>query len=216
MRTKTLYLSALLGAVSIATSVAQTVYSVNAVGYVNVTLVPGFNMVANPLDAGAGLNTVPNLFSAMPNGSYVYKFDSSAGGYITGAKAFGRWNASATNINLIPGEGAFVKNPTATNIIITFVGEVAQGSLTNPLPSGYALVSSQVPQEDTVDALGYPKANGDKLYLWDQALQTYRTFSYAFGKWSLPAGVPTVKVGEAFFSKKVNAAPWTRTFSVNQ
>jgi len=166
--------------------------------------------VANPLTAET--NTVAVLFDAMPKGT-VYKFDSASGGYVSAIKNFGSWNNKT--MTLLPGEGAFVKNPQTTNITITFVGEVSQGSLTNPLPAGYALVGSQVPQEDTVDALGYPVANNDTIYRWDPAAQGYLSSIYKFGKWSAP-GAPTIKVAEAFFSKKAVAANWIRSFSVNQ
>jgi hypothetical protein len=209
MRTKTLYLSALLGAVSIATSVAQTVYSVNAVGYVNVTLVPGFNLVANPLVAET--NTVAVLFNDMPNSTVVYKFDAATQAYVSNIKNFGRWTDTA--MTLLPGEGAFVKNPRITNIVITFVGEVMQGNLTNALPAGYALVSSMVPQEDKVTTLGYPPAAQDTLYLWDVAGQAYLSYIYNFGRWT--PSEPTIKVAEAFFAKKKAAANWVRVFSVN-
>ena len=64
MRTKTLALSALLGALGTAGALAQNVYSLNAVGYINVTLAPGYNIVTCPLIVSP-TNTVANLF---PNG----------------------------------------------------------------------------------------------------------------------------------------------------
>ena len=50
MKTKVLLLGAAL-AMTTAIASAQT-YSSNVVGYVNVDLVPGWNLIANPLDAG--------------------------------------------------------------------------------------------------------------------------------------------------------------------
>ena len=39
---------------------AQNVYSLNVVGYINIPLVEGFNLVANQLDFdGTGLNNTP-------------------------------------------------------------------------------------------------------------------------------------------------------------
>lgn len=53
MRTKTLALSAVLGALGTASLVAQTnVYSLNAVGYINVTMPPGYSIVTCPLICG--------------------------------------------------------------------------------------------------------------------------------------------------------------------
>jgi len=215
MRTKTLYLAALLGAVSIATSVAQTVYSVNAVGYVNVNLLTGFNLVANPLVAET--NTVAVLFDAAPKGTIVYKYDSAAVNYVSATKnkITGTWNN--TTMTLVPGEGAFVKVPS--DCTITFVGEVMQGSLTNTLPGGFSIASSQVPQADNLDNLGFPKDKGDIVYRWEFTGTNGAYKSYAVnkvtGNWPA-SGAPTVGVAEAFFVKKNALMNWTRTFSVNQ
>jgi hypothetical protein len=52
MRTKTLALSAVLGMLGSASLVAQNnVYSINAVGYINVTMPPGYSIVTCPLIA---------------------------------------------------------------------------------------------------------------------------------------------------------------------
>jgi hypothetical protein len=84
MRTKALLLAAAFAAAGVATSVAQ-VYSVNAVGYVNVTLPPGFSLVSNPLNAGTGNNTVSKLFSniqgGVPGGTRVFIYDSATSQY---------------------------------------------------------------------------------------------------------------------------------------
>ena len=50
MRTKTMLLSALLGTLGSVSLMAQStnVYSLNAVGYINVTVQPGFNIVSCP------------------------------------------------------------------------------------------------------------------------------------------------------------------------
>jgi hypothetical protein len=52
MRTKTLALSAVLGMLGSASVMAQNVYSVNAVGYINVTMPPGYSIVTCPLIVG--------------------------------------------------------------------------------------------------------------------------------------------------------------------
>src|SRR5437763_15367210 len=61
MRTKTLLLTAAVLAAGLGASVAQTVFSVNAVGYVNVTIKPGYNLICNPLN---GSNNV--ISTVMP------------------------------------------------------------------------------------------------------------------------------------------------------
>jgi hypothetical protein len=60
MRTKTLALSAVLSALGTASLVAQTnVYSLNAVGYINVTMPPGFSIITCPLIVGTDTEYAP-------------------------------------------------------------------------------------------------------------------------------------------------------------
>ena len=83
MRTKSILLGAALLAAGVATSMAQVsnVYSVNVVGYVNLNLTNGLNLISNPLDAvgngGAASNTIANVFGVVPDGTQVYKFTNS-------------------------------------------------------------------------------------------------------------------------------------------
>jgi hypothetical protein len=98
------------------------------------------------------------------------------------------------------------------------VGEVKQGTaLTTALPAGFAIVSSQVPQAGKITTdLGYPAAEGDIVYQYSPATG-YKTTSYEFGAWGAggPNDEPVIAVGEAFWSKKVAAGTWTRSFSVS-
>src|SRR5436853_7293303 len=126
MRTKTLLLTAALSAAGVATSMAQ-VFSVNAVGYVNKTVPKGNKLavISNPLDAGAGNNTIGNLFKGVPDGTQVYKYTGTT--FVTATfdsleNAFLPADAAATTV--VPGEGVFVRNTSAADITVTFVGEV--------------------------------------------------------------------------------------------
>jgi hypothetical protein len=101
---------------------------------------------------------------------------------------------------------------SGTNVV-TFVGEVPQGTLTTTMPQGFSIVSSQVPQEGTPTALGFTAAEGDALYFFVEATQAYDIIAYEFGEYSKP--LPSLAVGEAFFVRKVAAGTWTRTFNVN-
>src|SRR5256712_14189141 len=122
MRTKTLVLTAVLSAAGVASSLAQ-VYSVNAVGYVNVVIPPGFSLIANPLDNKNG-NKVPDLFPSVPNGTTIYKFDDASKLFVAN-NFFFAWNIPT--MTLVPGEGVFIYNGTSTPATNTFVGEVMQG-----------------------------------------------------------------------------------------
>jgi len=199
-----------------ATSMAQ-VYSVNAVGYVNTTLVPRFSLISNPLNAAD--NSINALFSGIaniPNGLTVYKFVN--GSFITAQYDDLDLNFGANGTTtVVPGEGVFVFNPSQANLTVTFVGEVPQGTLSNPLPQGFSIEASQVPQAGTAAELGLPGLQGDTIYSFNEATQAYlpaSSFDDIELTW-IPA-LPTLEVGEAFFLFKAAAGAWPRTFSVNQ
>jgi hypothetical protein len=199
------------------------VYSVNAVGYVNTTLLPGFNLISNPLNNTAG-NTIANLFGTgiqgtIPGGVIVYYYNATTDAFVVavyddlGGEFTPPANAAQT---VMPGEGVFVWNPTQANLTNTFVGEVPTGNLSNPLPQGFSIKASQVPQEGTVTTLGLPGAAGDIIYKWNPTTDSYvaTVFDDLGGGWGPPE--PTLAVGEAFFLFKAAAGTWNRTFNVNQ
>jgi len=222
MRTKALVLSALLGIASISAALAAgEVYSVNAVGYVNVSVPSGFSIIANPLNAAT--NTVAALFGSVtggvPDGTTIYKFDPITG-YSGNDFSFGEW--AKPNDTLLPGEGVFILNSGQTAFTVTFVGEVPQGPLTNSMPLGFSLRSSIVPQSGKLATdLGFPlkdAANNDidfTIYRYNVPGKAagYTGYAYEFGAWSEE---PVPAVGEGFFVQLPVATQWVRTFSVNQ
>lgn len=219
MRTKTLLLTAVLGVASIAAALAaDPVYSVNAVGYVNVVLKAGFTIIANPLDAGD--NHLSKIFPAnLPTGTTVFR-------YVGGAFQTSRFALNDNDVlawgndfEMKPGEGFFIKNPTAADVTVTFVGEVMQstaGPLANPLVAGFNLKGSMVPQSgDLKVVLGYPAENGDVVFRFVNG--AYEPSRYALDdndqlNWSV---VPTPAVGEGFWIKSNTAKSWDRTFTVS-
>jgi hypothetical protein len=207
MRTKTLLLSAALGALSSASLMAQ-VYSLNAVGYINVTCAPGFTLIANQL------NTTNNFISPLldaqlaANGSFIgcsiYKWTGSSfiawqitpkavqnyNNGVAGAIPEAAQNGiAATAVTINPGEGFFFQNVNTTNVTLTFVGTVLTGyttntppnALTNSLAVGFDLVSSMVPVAGQVDTvLGVAPIIGDSVFSWDTNNGAYD--SWQFGK----------------------------------
>lgn len=210
MRNKAFLLTAALGAFCADSAMAQ-VYSVNAVGYINVTAPKGFSMIANQLDAGAGNNTVGKLFAGVPDGTTLYKYTGT--GYVINgySEVLGDWDDPA--MTLVPGEGAWINNPTQAAITITFVGEVKQGALVNSIPAGFAIRSSIVPQSGQLDTvLGFPAAEGDTVYFYRNGSYQISAYSDALGEWDTP---PVPAVGESFWTKVSAAKDWNRQFSVN-
>jgi hypothetical protein len=230
MRTKALLLAAAFAAAGVATSMAQ-VYSVNAVGYVNTTLVPGFNLISNPLNAAD--NKIETLFSntqgGVRDGTVVYRFNNGNFQTASFIEVFGSWSGDAVGQTTLPGEGVFVFLPgpgagEAANKVVTFVGEVPQNATTTAIPKGFSIKSSVVPQaiapDQTKNTDGtpapIPAADGDSLYRYLPSTKNYdvRSFIEVFGGWDSP--LPVLNVGEAFYYfRATTPTAWNRTFSVN-
>lgn len=227
MRTKMLLLTAALGAAGITTCMAE-VYSVNAVGYVNLQL-PGnsfFSLIANPLNGVD--NKLATIIPTAPEGAAVLKWDPAAQTFLDPDSfyaGFGGWvNTSyePSTTTLSPGEGAFIQMTEAATL--TFVGEVPQGQLSAPVPVNFSIMSQLTPQEIGLGATGFPAGEGDSVLFWDNNTQGYLdplSYFSAFGGWvdtSYTPSDPTPKVGQAFFyfrDPANSATTWTRTFSVN-
>ncbi|HWN94592.1 MAG TPA: hypothetical protein VNT99_06150, partial [Methylomirabilota bacterium] len=74
MRTKTLLLSAAVLAAGLAASTAQSVYSVNAVGYVNIVVTNGYNLITNPLNGTN--NNINTIIPVAPQDSIVLRWSN--------------------------------------------------------------------------------------------------------------------------------------------
>jgi hypothetical protein len=212
MRTQTVLIAATIGLAGALTTMAQ-VYSVNAVGYVTKQLTAGFNVLTNPLDAGAGNNTVLKLLgTGLPEGTLVYTYDPVTG-YSINTWEFTVW--TDPDQTLVPGQGFFVALPAGGSASLIFVGEVAQGAASNgSLPAGFALVGSKVPQAGKLATdLKFPAGEEDIVYKWDVATQNWVIYTFQFEVWD--PREPEMAVGEGFWSRKVAGAAWDRNFSVN-
>ncbi len=225
MRTKTLLLAAAISAAGIAASLAQSnVYSLNVVGYVNIALAAGQNLIANPLDVdGTGTNN--NLTTVFGNqvqgGEIVSAFNGASYDSATYSAKLNVWqgpNLPAVNAGLQPGKGAFVFVGTATNV--TVVGNVLQGQpLTQQYAAGFSILSSKVPQTGLLATdLKYGPAGGDIVQKFNSGTQNYispaATYSAKLNAWANPPGEPTINVGEGFFLFSSAGGTWTRNFTV--
>lgn len=117
--------------------------------------------------------------------------------------------------------------PTPLNI--TFIGDVPQGALINPILGGnsYSILSSPVPQALPLGSAGqaatlqFPALNGDTVFLFNPATQAYKdsyTYFDGFGWFSAnpddpgPNG-PIIPVGTSFFVyKRGPSQSWVRNF----
>jgi len=218
-----------------ATMAQSNVYSLNVVGYVNVAVKTGFNLLVNPLDDGAGnylTNVIGNATAdALPDGSILYPWAGSGyGGLQTYYATFG-WFDSVTSSystnKIAPGSGFFLYAAGNTNI--TFVGTVTQGSSTNQLGAGFALTGSAFPVSrppgQNTDGLGtatqqLPVEDGDLLYLYSNPGGYNVSTYYAGYGWFDPANGSlstngyNINVAQGFFTFKAHSAPWVSSFTV--
>jgi hypothetical protein len=227
MRTKTIILSGLLAALSGASLMAQ-VYSLNAVGYINVDIpANNWSIIADQLyatnqqtsqtiDAILGPTLLSTNASGVGNyvGCLIFPYSN---GTTSGSQALNTlisvvqqpgyaptWNSpEATQTSFNPGQAVFIYNP-GPDFQITFVGQVPQGPVTNVLTGGgWNLVSSIVPQTGAIDKdLGIQPASGDIVFTFENgAYDTANTVVSLIGtnaNWSYGYS-STNKVGTGFF-----------------
>jgi len=226
MRTNTALLGAAAFAVgALSSATAQNVYSVNVVGYVNVPIQHGFQILGNPLLATD--NTVNGLFTGGSNTAYVGPWEGatiytwSGTGFVGNhLDTYGAGWANPGQL-LNPGTGYFVLN-SGTVFTNTYVGTVVQGGSTNNIPNHLSLQSSQWPVGTNFVQLGLNANSGDTVYTWvGTGFSGYHLDTYGAG-WA-PAGPlcsvsngPLVAVGQGFFYNNNSGAPfnWVQNFTV--
>jgi hypothetical protein len=222
MKIKTVFLSVSVFAAALSACMAQSTFSVNAVGYVNVPVIRGYQIIGNPLINSN--NTLNVILPSVEDNTKIYRFSPFTQTYMAPSTFFfdpdinaGAWSP---DVALFPGEGVVLFSPTAGTL--TFIGEVAQGSLTNRLYPNFSILSSIVPQAGEITSvLRFVPCDNDSIYFFNPATQTYGApFSFFFdpdinqGAWS-PRD-PVLAVGQGFvFRNTCGVRVWTRTFSVN-
>jgi hypothetical protein len=194
----------------------------DVIGFINVT-VPGMvgtngssAFIANQLNNPSG-NTLGVLMPTMPNGTDIYKWDTSAQNWISTFFS-GRANAWGNpSLTMNPGEGALIQNPTTNALVLTFIGTVPLGPQSLTVSTNETVLSSVVPISADMGTLGFPLSNGDVFYHWDLATQGYDVYQLARGTWSPSPFTP--QVGESFFfsgsSSVTTNRTWTENFSIS-
>jgi hypothetical protein len=229
MRTKTILLSALLGALGSVSVMAQAnVYSLNAVGYINVTIYPGYNIISVPLLASPDntLNTLlPNT-----NGQYrhwdVYFYNpTNATPYSEEIGLGSVWGSGGTE-TIAPGVGVWLYNPSNTITTVTFVGTVPSSNTTTLYPASFNLIASAIPASgDMITNSLMLFSNGvkhDDVYTYVPTNTPPYTEYIATGNnltTSWPAGdpqVPFVGAGFWYFNDQATNNYWVQNYSVAQ
>ena len=225
---KTLWI-AIVGALAasvIAASAQTEVLSGNAVGYIkkSVPAAGGLSAISYPLNSMSGtvINFTNTAIAAdMPNGSAAYFWDPTAQGWVPSQKSGkGTWDPVAAAKVILPGEGFFLKTPSAqaTAVEVTITGEVpddaslqravqgpgALSILSNPYPVDFAFTSS---------SLASNAANGSAAFFWDNTAQGWvPSQKSGKGTWDPVASAKTIQAGEGFFLQSAGAGSvWTVT-----
>ncbi|MGD0745241.1 MAG: hypothetical protein ABSA45_08810 [Verrucomicrobiota bacterium] len=222
MRTKTLLVACAALALTYATSQAQPVYSANVVGYVNLTLTNGFNMISNPLDLdGTGTNNTLQtvLGTQLPGGSTVFPFVNGAYDPTPSVFSHNAWSGdtNAANLALNPGRGVFVLVAGSSPVTVTVVGQVLQGSLSHPFSNGYNIISSQIPLAGGMQTyLSYPPTAGDTVFAWNSTTQAYPVSPSVFSHNAWTGGEPQLTVGQAvmLLATAPSGGVWSTNFTV--
>jgi hypothetical protein len=223
MRTKTMILSATCGLLGALAAQADSVYSVNVVGYVNKSFKAANNvLIANPLNS---TNTLASLFPGFTDadgGSEIYAWNTTTlkYDYYTYVAGFGWMNGDtgddASAASLPPGKGFWFSSEN--DITNTFVGEVPQGNLSFSVVAGWSQIAAQVPQAGSLVTQGLTGNPGDNIFKRGNGVWINWTYIDGTGWMNADTGDfedPTADIGEAFWYQANAAFTWTRTFNVN-
>jgi len=228
MRTKSLLLAAVLGAAGIASSLAQ-VYSVNVVGYINLTLTPGLNLITVQLKGtNQNVNTLLGTSTPIiPDNSLLFTWNAAGQRYdnaLTGGG--GVWydgSGNPSTVTLSPGQAFFIQIAGTANVTLTLVGEVPTGATPVSVVNGLGFYGDPAPVSQNTATNGFPIADNDSLYTWNTAGQRWNT---ALTGVSAASGGPAwfdgsgnsvgfaPAVGQGFAVLHTGAATWNRNFTV--
>jgi len=206
---KILLASALVLAIAVSAAVAQEVLSQNAVGYIKVpTLAGKFVAVAQPLN---NMGKVENKFGEtsiaqeLPQGSWVYFWDTTIQGWGGGLKGAKGWQAAQSNYVVSAGEGFFIKSPQNGEVTITgevpdepslartIPGNMAFGTLANPYPVDFKFGESDAAKNAT---------QGSWVYFWSIDGQGWSGGLKGAKGWQAAQSNYVVSAGEGFFLKE--------------
>jgi hypothetical protein len=215
MRTKALLGLAAL-AVGLSTSVAQNVYSLNVVGYVNVTLQANkAHLLSIPLAPVDGNFNITNTI-ILDSGDGTQDFSELFAWAGTAWSSPATWFTGAWDTPMVVSNGVAYFLLANANSTLTFVGQVPQGALAYNIPVGVSTLANQVPV--TGPFPGATVGNDfDEIFTWNQASQSWASpATYFSGAWdSADPNGPVLNPGQGAFYLNTGAAiPFTQNFTV--
>jgi len=239
MRTKSLLATAAIVAVGALSLQAQSnVYSLNVVGYVNVTLRPGYNLITAQLGTASptgAINVGLTNITGLADGSILFGWNAGAQDFAQPANWVGTppdgpswYNAdyTALSTDTTPrGTSFFIKNESVGNATLTMVGEVPQGANSRTVPALNSFLGDFVPVSQEIITNGFPIADGSTVQTYDSVAGDYS--QPLNGVATPPDGpnwynadytavlkfAPAVAQGFLYFTP-AGSATWNRSFTV--
>jgi len=212
---------------------AQNVYSLNVVGYVNVTCPPAqFTAIANPLDATMGGtvangNQLSNILTeatapTLAASSTIATFNPALNNYDANIVYSGKSKTWGSSIDMPPGKAALFYNNGAAATVITFAGQVVQGSYAvATLPAAqFSLVGSPVPiggdVTNATTAVGLVPSASDTIATFNSGANNWNNSVSWSAKSKTWSGAMPVAAGEGFlyYNNGAAANAWVSNFTV--
>ncbi|HTH46192.1 MAG TPA: hypothetical protein VMB21_01645 [Candidatus Limnocylindria bacterium] len=183
--------------------------SPNLVGYANIDVTAGWNLMANPLDDQAGNQAGTSPLTKLAMDGTVLLKPGPQGWEVNHCLA--GWSQPA--FTLRPGEGFFLFTPQTTSL--TAVGRVRIGTNTCHLPAGDSLAAPMAPyNQQPLDGTeqNFPAKAGDEIYRLQPGTPTFDRYDFD-GNWHPKAPVPLV--GEGLWVSRKSPSDWTQVLIID-
>lgn len=204
------------------------VYSQNIVGYINISLAPGLNLITAQLKGtNNNITTVVGSTSpVMADNSSLYKWNPAGQTFASGqVYSGGVWydpssgNPSTTTVD--PGQGFFIDN-AGTATTLTIVGDVPLGTNNVAVNAATGFYGDPVPVAQDIATNGFPIIDNAALYTWNNTQRKYNPGLIGGagtpGAWyDASTGNPVVvapAVGQGFVVNSPATGTWKRVFTV--
>ncbi|MCH2592422.1 MAG: Ig-like domain-containing protein [Pedosphaera sp.] len=184
-------------------------YSDNIVGYQLLDVPTGRSLLSNPLTRSD--NTLATLLPGGPTKLTISTWDSDSSSWK--ASTFGdAW--SDAGLVIAPGQAAMFDNKTGATLTLQFTGEVVQGGLSTPVPSGNSYLAATLPIVGGLATnFGFPTASGLQVSLLDNATDDWTTHTFSDGAWS--PSEPTLAAAQGFRVTANGALSWVRDINLS-
>jgi hypothetical protein len=201
--------------------VAQNVYSLNVVGYVNVTLQSNkLHFLSVPLIPNGGDFNITNSIVATDAQTDATIFHWKGATWDTDIPTWYSGYGWSPDMVIPNGVGFFFASKA--NSTLTFVGDVPQGALAYNIPGGLSTLANKVPVSDSFPGAAVGHAD-DNIIAWNQTGQAWSTaiwtyydgFGWNAGGATDSTNGPVLNPADAVFYVNVGTAiPFTRSFTV--